>query len=97
MGHIGHHNEALHHGPANLQQIVQLELNNTICTLVYMGGAQQLPRDALQFLWHPITQVLTFPEASKRQGIKSVTAAQTQRPEDKLGTTCQSRNSCEDG
>jgi len=70
-----HQNKELHDGDLSRQIILHLAVDAKIAVL-YEGGAQQLPRDALKFIRTPKETVLAYPLASKQLWLELVKVAQ---------------------
>jgi len=70
-----HLNKVLFAGTPIQQQITHSLVDDQIKEL-YAGGVQQLPRDALKFLWQWLETVLQYPLASKQIWLNAVHTAQ---------------------
>ena len=79
-----HRNQELHNSTENQQQIIHSLVNEQIKKL-YVGGAQQLPRDALKFLHQPMDTILKYPLTSKQIWLDAVQLAQTRRQRHEYG------------
>jgi len=79
-----HHNKELHSGRQDQQQILHSAVNAQIAE-AYMGGAQQLPQDALHLLHNPQAMVLQYLTESKQLWLASIHVAQQCRQHHKFG------------
>jgi len=73
-----HRNKALHGGHQAQQQILHSVVDNQI-QILYSGGPQNLPRDALHFIAQLLDIILEYSHRSKQQWVASVQAAQEHR------------------
>jgi len=64
------------HGDSVVTQHITHSLIDEQITLLYTGGVQQFPRDALKFLSTPLDTVLNYILASKQLWVESIKAAQ---------------------